>query len=77
MPQRVSARGRKGSNARISPERGHEEKLPSHAPLEIDEIQDLSLKLDSESIQGAKVGDAEFEMLMLDGYGNFVLIPSF
>jgi hypothetical protein len=84
MPQQVPARGssRRGSRnyARIGPELTTEDKDNSsnERAVESGQIEDLSLKLNSESIQTAKVGDEEFEMLMLDGYSRyFVMILIF
>jgi hypothetical protein len=80
MPHHVPARGsssRGSRNARIGPELTTEDKNNSsnERAVESGQIEDLSLKLNSESIQTAKVGDEEFEMLMLDGYSHdFVII---
>ncbi len=77
MPHHVPARGsssRGSRNARIGPELTTEDTSNERA-VESGQIEALTLKLNSESIQTAKVGDEEFEMLMLDGYSHyFVLI---
>jgi hypothetical protein len=76
MPQRVSARSsltrkRSAGSSRESARNGS---FLSQATAESEknesEMQNLSLKLNSESIQSVTVGDEVFEMLMLDGCGH-------
>ncbi len=76
MPQRAPARGaggfaRTNRNAVIGHDTIDEDnKILSQDVMESEQLQDISLKLNSEKIQSVKVGDEEFEMLMLDGYSH-------
>ena len=77
MPQRVSTRGgsaRRSRSAGTSRDNIMKEgSFLSQDAIASEQLQDLSLKLNSESIQSVTIGDEEFEMLMLDGYNHHFL----